>query len=121
MLHPLIYLIIHICLLLEASRLCSAAWVLAHYHKPLVNYQSDEVQLEGVKPHTSEAVTHHDRDIDRLMSVIRLTYSLALLVFSVMMVLAAMFTEQTSATGERGLHPALAFFIFLIVWLAMMP
>jgi hypothetical protein len=33
-----------------------------------------------------------------------------------------MFTEQTSATGERGLHPALAFFIFLflIVWLAMM-
>jgi len=36
--------------------------------------------------------------------------------------MAAIFTEQTVATDEYNMHPALAFFVFwfLIVWLAMM-
>jgi len=41
--NPLIYVIIRVCLLLEKSGVCSAAWVLARFHKPLVNYQPDEV------------------------------------------------------------------------------
>jgi hypothetical protein len=47
--NPLIYLIIRMCLLLEASGLCSAAWVTAHYHKRLANYQPDEVYLDTVE------------------------------------------------------------------------
>jgi hypothetical protein len=41
--NPLIGLILRLCLLLEASGICSSAWVLARYHKPLVNYQTDEI------------------------------------------------------------------------------
>lgn len=49
-------------------------------------------------------------------------YSMALLIFSIVLVLGAMFTWQSTATHEMGIHPALAFFIFwfLILWLAMM-
>jgi len=43
--NPLIYLIIRLCLLLEASGLCSAAWLLALIHKDIVGYQLDEVYI----------------------------------------------------------------------------
>jgi hypothetical protein len=49
-------------------------------------------------------------------------YSSALLILSLIVIHAAIFTGQTTATGDMGIHPAAAFFIFwfLIVWLAMM-
>jgi hypothetical protein len=49
-------------------------------------------------------------------------YSMGLLIFSVFLVMAAIFAEQTKATSDMGLHPAIAFFVFwfLILWLAMM-
>lgn len=49
-------------------------------------------------------------------------YSSVLLIFSVILVMAAIFSEQTVGTAEIGVHPVLAFFIFwaLILWLAMM-
>jgi hypothetical protein len=120
--NPLIGLIIRLCLLLEASGLCSSAWVLARYHKPMVNYQPDEVYLEDVPPHTAEPVTSRDRDIDRFVTVVRFSYSLGLLLFCVLLVTAAIFTEQTNVTSNGGLPPTATFFIFwfLIVWLSMM-
>jgi silicon transporter len=119
--NPLIYLIIRLCLLLEKSGVCSAAWVLARYHKPIINYQPDEVHLEGAEPHTAEPVTRRDKDIDRLVTVFKFSYSLALLAFVIILVMAAIFQEQTTA-ADKGIHPAAAFFIFwfLICWLGMM-
>jgi hypothetical protein len=122
----LIYVIIRLYLALEASGLCSAWWwvFMTRYHKlmVMVNYPSDEVHLEGAAPHT-EPLNRRYKDIDRLLiTSLRFTYSFGLLVFSVIIVMAAMFTDQTSATGDRGLHPILAFvvFWFLIIWLAFM-
>jgi Silicon transporter len=43
--NPLIYVIIRLCLLLEASGVCSAAWLLALIHKTVVGYQLDEVYI----------------------------------------------------------------------------
>ena len=120
--NPLIYVIIRLCLLVEQSGICSAAWVLARYHKPLVNYQPDEVHLEGARPHTSEPVTRRDKDIDRLVTVVKFSYSLALLACSVVFVLAAIFQEQTTGTAEKGVPSVATFLIFwfLIVFLATM-
>jgi Silicon transporter len=120
--NPLIYLIIRLCLFLEKSGICSAAWVLARYHKPIVNYQPDEVHLEGATPHTAEPINRRDKDIDRLFTIIKFAYSLALLVFAVILVMAAIFTEKTKATGEMGFPKIVAFIIFwfLLCWLGMM-
>jgi hypothetical protein len=118
--NPVIGLIIRLCLLLEASGICSSAWVLARYHKPMVNYQPDEVYLEGTEPHSAEPVTSRDKDIDRFVTVVRFSYSLALLFFCIILVIACVFTHQTKVT-QMGLHPAIAFiiFLFLIFWLGM--
>jgi Silicon transporter len=43
--NPLIYLIVRLCLLLEASGVCSAAWLLALMQKVVANYQFDEVYI----------------------------------------------------------------------------
>jgi len=49
-------------------------------------------------------------------------YSSALLVFCIVVVTSAIFTYQTTATGEFGIHPAVAFVVFwlLLFWLALM-
>ena len=120
--NPLIYIIIRLCLLVEQSGICSAAWVLARYHKPLMNYQPDEVYLEGAQRHTSEPVTRRDKDIDRLVTVTKFSYSLVLLGCSVFFVIVAIFQGQTTGVTEKGVPPIATFFIFwiLIVWLAIM-
>jgi len=120
--NPLIFLIIQLCLLLEKSGVCSASWVLARYHKLLVNYQPDAVYLEGAERHTSEPVNRREKDIDRLVTVLKYSYSLALLIFSLVLVMTTIGSKQTVATGQNNIHPVLAFFIFwfLIVWLAVM-
>ena len=43
--NPLIYLIIRLCLFLEMTGVCSAAWLLALIHKQVAGYQPDEVYL----------------------------------------------------------------------------
>jgi hypothetical protein len=43
--NPVIYAIIRLCLVVEASGVCSAAWLLAVVHKQLVGYQLDEVYI----------------------------------------------------------------------------
>jgi Silicon transporter len=118
--NPLIYLIIRLCLILEASGVCSAAWVLGRFNKLLVGYQPDEVYLEGAEAHGKKPVTRRDKDIDVTLTVVKYGYSLGLLLFSVCIVMAAIFTNQTKISSNS--HSLVAFFImwFLIIWLAMM-
>lgn len=47
--NPLIYVLIKICLIVEASGICSSAWVLGSFNKVLCNYQRDEVYLKGAE------------------------------------------------------------------------
>ena len=119
--NPIIYIIIRFCLLLESSGICSSSWVLARFHKVLVGYQPDEVYLEGAEKHTEEPVTRSDKDIDRCFTIIRYTYSVALLVFCATLVMACIFTESSTAV-DYGIPPIGAFFLFwfLILWLATM-
>jgi hypothetical protein len=120
--NPLIGIILRICLLLEASGICSSAWVLARFHKPLANYQPDEVYLEGAERHTAEPVTNRDRDIDRFVNVLRYSFSLALTLFCGVLLGACIFTGQTKATNDLEV-PSWAVFVivvFLMAWLATM-
>ncbi|KAG7338439.1 silicon transporter [Nitzschia inconspicua] len=120
--NPLIGIILRLCLLLEASGICSSAWVLARYHKPIVNYQPDDVHLEGSEPHTAEPVTARDKDIDRFVSVLRYSFSLITILFCCVLVVASIVTKKTKATVEIGLHPAIVLTVFLlfIIWLAFL-
>jgi len=43
--NPLIYLIIRLCLVLESTGVCSAAWLLAIIHKQIAGFQLDEVYI----------------------------------------------------------------------------
>jgi hypothetical protein len=43
--NPLTYILLRLCLLLEASGLCQAAWVLASIHKKVAGFQRDEVYI----------------------------------------------------------------------------
>jgi hypothetical protein len=118
--NPLIYLIIRLCLVLEASGLCNAAWVLGRWNKLMAGYQPDEVYLEGAERHTKAPVSRRDKDIDITVTVIKYLYSTGLLIFSGCIVMAAIFTEQTKISQD--VNQVLAFFAFwfLIIWLAMM-
>ncbi|GAX28329.1 hypothetical protein FisN_27Hh014 [Fistulifera solaris] len=82
-----------------------------------------ESQIEQVEDDLSQRVKSTAEIVART-SIEGLKYivSLALLGFSMVLITAAMFTEQTTATAENGIHPAVTFcvFSFLIVWLAMM-
>jgi hypothetical protein len=54
--NPLIYWTIRLCLLVEASGVCSAAWLLALIHKQCIGYQLDEVYIgTPEKRHAAEA------------------------------------------------------------------
>ncbi len=117
--NPLIYLLIRICLLLEATGVCSSSWVLARFTKPIVGYQPDEVYFEGEPKQGPEAVTKRDKDVDITVTVVKYLGSLTLLVFCVTIVMATIFTKQTGFA--KSIHELFAFFFFwfLICWLAM--
>ncbi|GMI04108.1 hypothetical protein TrRE_jg9883 [Triparma retinervis] len=114
--NPLIYVIIRICLALEATGLCSAAWVLGKVHKEIVDYQPDAVRLEGAP----RQVTRRDKDIEFTVDFVKYLYSLALLAFSVTTVMAAIGTQQTAA-ADNGIPVGVAIPLFwvLILWLAL--
>ena len=117
--NPLIYIVIKVCLGIEKSGVCAAAWVLARYHKPMMGYQTDDIYLECKEKKGWEPISKRDKDIDITLTVIKYVYSLALLIFSVVVVMAAIFTKQTKIASNA--HPVVAFFIywFLIMWLGM--
>jgi hypothetical protein len=56
------------------------------------------------------------------MEAFKYVYSTILVIFCVTMVTAAIFSKQTTATGEYNLHPVLAFAIFwiLLLWLSLL-
>ncbi|GMH82912.1 hypothetical protein TrST_g10032 [Triparma strigata] len=117
--NPIIYAIIKLCLALEFTGLCSASWVLGKFMKdsPLFpEYQPDAVRLEGAAP----KVTRRDMDIDLSITVIKYGYSIALLTFSFVIVMAAIATDQANAAEysiPKGV--AIGLFCFLLLWLSM--
>ena len=118
--NPLVNPIIHLCMIVEASGVCSSAWVLGRWNKLLVGFQPDTVYLKGADRHGKKPVTKRDKDVDVTITVLKYLYSSALLIFSITVVMAAMFTEQTNVSEIA--HPAIAFFVFwgLLAWLALM-
>ena len=112
-------MIIRLCLLLEASGVCSAAWVLARYQKLFLRIQPDEVYLEGAECHTSSPANKREKDIDVTVTVVKYVYSTALLLFSIVLVMASIFSQQTKLSSSAP--PLVAFFLFwfLLLWLAM--
>jgi len=117
--NPIIYVIINVCLLLESTGICAASWVLGKFMKdsPIFpEYEPDAVRLEGAAP----KITRRDMDIDLAIDAIKYTYSLALLTFSFVIVMAAIGTDQANAAEydiPKGV--AIALFCFLLLWLSM--
>ncbi|GAX13518.1 hypothetical protein FisN_27Lh014 [Fistulifera solaris] len=99
-------------------------------HNDLLLTEDDDVelaqsnrQIEQVEDELSQTVKSTAKIVARTtIEGIKYFVSLALLGFSMVLITAAMFTEQTTSTAENGMHPAVTFcvFSFLIVWLAMM-
>ena len=52
--NPLVYVIIQLCLLIEASGLCSAAWILAMIQKRVARFESDEIRIGTVEEEDAE-------------------------------------------------------------------
>ena len=93
----------------------------ADEHGHVSHYPGDDAK--------KELVTEAEADPEAPRSVIgaalesfKYLYSSALLILSLIIVHAAMFTNQTTATADFGLPPIVAVIIFwfLLVWLAMM-
>ena len=62
--NPLIYVIIRACILLEASGICSSAWVLASMHKRLIGYQPDITYIGPPEKRSSSTEDDLDLEID---------------------------------------------------------
>jgi hypothetical protein len=58
-----VYLIIRLCLILEATGVCSAAWLLALIHKDIVNYQLDEVFIGTSEERAASAKKDDELDL----------------------------------------------------------
>jgi len=118
--NPFIYVIIRLCLILECSGLCSASWILGRFNKQVAGFQPDEVYLEGAEPHGKAPTNRREKDIDVTVTCLKYAFSMGLLIFSVTVVMAGIFSKQTKVAESAS--PALAFFIIwgLVYWLAMM-
>jgi hypothetical protein len=118
--NPLVYFMIRFCLLLETSGLCSAAWVFGRWTKIVFGFQPDNVYFEDAEKSGKEPVTRRDKEVDVAVTVIKYFYSSSILVCSVTLVVASIFTEQTRISEE--VHPVFALLLlaFLLVWLGMM-
>jgi hypothetical protein len=90
-------------------------------HGNLVHSPGDEDQKHEEGDEESKKEAPHSV-IGSGIESLKYLYSVALLVFSVTIVMAAIFTEQTKTTGDNNLPPGVAFVIFwfLIIWLAFM-
>lgn len=58
--NPLVYVLLRFCLLLEATGICSASWVLAWIHKRLAGFKKDEEYIGT--PEDRAAENHEDDD-----------------------------------------------------------
>ena len=118
--NPIIYVIIGLCLLVEASGICSACYVFGRWTKLLFGYQSDPVYLDNKPREGSKPVTRRDKDIDVTSTVIRYILSTALLFFGIVVTASLIFTKQTDLSSKT--HPAVVFLLvcFLLLYLATM-
>lgn len=60
--NPFTYIFLRICLLLEATGVCSGAWVLAWIHKRVAGFRYDEVYIGT--PEERAAKAHADKEMD---------------------------------------------------------
>jgi hypothetical protein len=65
-------------------------------------------------------LTSRDKNVDVAVTVIKYCYSMARLIFSLVIVISLIFTEQTKLSESA--HPVVPFLLicFLLLWLAMM-
>lgn len=62
--NPLIYVIVQLCLLLEASGICSAAWVLAVVQKRIAGYKTDEEYIGSAESRASPGKLDNDLELN---------------------------------------------------------
>jgi hypothetical protein len=67
-------------------------------------------------------MTDSSPSVRTMVGFLKKTVSMILILFCVVIVSAAIFTKQTSATGKNSVHPVIAFcvFWFSLLWLALM-
>jgi hypothetical protein len=64
--NPLVYMIIRLCLILEASGVCSAAWLLALIQKSIFGYRLDESYVGTAEQRTAAASSQRNSSDDDL-------------------------------------------------------
>ena len=62
--NPLVYLILRLCLVFEASGVCSAAWLLALINKQMLGYQPDGVYIGGARDEKEETAEQQNEYFD---------------------------------------------------------
>jgi magnesium-transporting ATPase (P-type) len=67
--NPLVYLILHICLVLEKTGICSAAWLLAFVHKKIVHYQKDKTYIGTPEDRTANDASDLELDEENGLKV----------------------------------------------------
>uniref|UniRef100_A0A7S2H182 Silicon transporter n=1 Tax=Helicotheca tamesis TaxID=374047 RepID=A0A7S2H182_9STRA len=60
--NPLVYVFLRICLFLEATGICSGAWVLAAIHKKIAGFQRDEVYIGTAEERAAKNMEDHDEN-----------------------------------------------------------
>jgi len=85
-------------------------------------HHEDLVIADPRSANASEQEEEPPSFFSRGLSTFKYIFSMILVLFSVVVVTAAIFTKQTTATGDNNVHPVVAFFVFwiLILWLALM-
>merc|ERR1739845_217795 len=58
--NPLTYILLRICLFLEGTGLCQAAWVMAAVHKKIANFQRDEIYIGTAEERASKKIENND-------------------------------------------------------------
>jgi len=61
--NPITYILLRICLFLEATGLCGAAWVLAAIHKKIAGFQRDEVYIGTAEERAANNVGDNDDNL----------------------------------------------------------
>merc|ERR1711981_245917 len=58
--NPITYILLRICLFLEGTGLCQAAWVMAAVHKRISNFQRDEVYIGTAEERAAKDIENND-------------------------------------------------------------
>lgn len=64
--NPLVYLILRLCLVLEASGICSAAWLLALINKQMAGFQPDEVYIGNARIQEESKIKQQEECLDEV-------------------------------------------------------